>query len=89
MRVACLVLAFLVWAGQARAETTVCYPPSALVRGMVLQGFLPAVEIEVGGLPGLIFTNDRGDWVAFALTGGLMCEVSHGRAWNEVRRRKA
>jgi hypothetical protein len=89
MRVVCLVLALMLWTGQARAETTACYPPAALIHGILLQGFLPTVEIEIEKKPGIIFTNDRGDWVVFALVGDFMCEVAHGRAWNEVRRRGA
>ena len=82
-----LALLVLFYATPSKAES--CYPPQALIQGLLLQGFLPTVEIEIEKKPGIIFTSSRGEFVVFALVGEVMCEVAHGRAWNEVKRRKA
>jgi hypothetical protein len=84
-----LALLVLLYATPSKAEEIACYPPHALIHGLMLQGFLPAVEIEIEKSPAMIFVHPSGDFAVFALIGNHMCEIAHGRAWNPVKERKA
>lgn len=84
-----LALLVLFYATPSKADETACYPPHALIHGLLLNGFLPAVELEIEKRPAIIFVSERGEYVVFALVGNMMCEVSHGTAWHPVKERKA
>lgn len=67
-----------------------CYPAKEMVGALIMNGFAPVADLEVGGLPGMIFSrDDTTDYLVFVLKDDLMCEVGSGKAFHLIKRRKA
>lgn len=85
------VLALLVlFAKPAYADTPPCYPAKETLSALTIAGYLMTNDFEIESHAGMIMVNQDGDWVALVLMDEkTVCEMASGRAWHQVKERKA
>ena len=85
-----VVLAFLLFAVPAHAASIECGDAKKITRLLLTMGFIPVVELEVGGLPSIIYNNPvTSEYAILMLKDGLLCEVGNGVAFHIFKWREA
>ena len=67
-----------------------CYPAKEVISALVINGYAPVADLEIGGLPGIIFSNSAStEYLVFVLKDDVMCEVGSGLAFHLIKRRES
>ena len=83
-----LVLLALLYSTPAKAQD--CYPAKETLAALTMAGYLMTNDFEIEHHAGMILVNHKGDWVALVLMDEkTVCELASGRAWHQVKERKA
>lgn len=89
MRVACLVLALMLWTGQARAELQ-CLPYEVARKVYLLSGYLPDVRAMTRHGEVVIFANGMGGFIQVLVDkNGTACEIFRGHDYGVPKERGA
>ena len=67
-----------------------CFPAKEITAILLMHGFIPVAELEIGGLPGIIWANPvTTQYEVMALKNDTLCSVSSGEAFHLIKMRNS